>query len=1050
MKVISYSIIYFTLFIALGFADINGTFNSKITSKVDFQQIRNNEHELEVFPKRDDLLWNNRINSTISYNEGSNGYGEFVFSEGDSMAVWFRPLTECYVNGIEIYFPELTDLAGSQITVVLRQILNTTSLGINGNGNYDFSTYNITIGNFMGEILGSKQLDLTSNQLEQVIEVNFDTPIDIGNNDFAIQIIGDFGSDNPDFIYWDDINGNGTNYNHGFKYYPDGGSFCQEGCWVPRLNFGISAKVDYYGDHPPIISEVEKLSDVYYSCDNGPYLPTAHIEDLVSNTISGELTSVKFYYSNGNEEIESELWGYSINNIYTGYIPEHPIGTTISYWWEATDNSASQSNMNQNQITTQRIPYTFKIKEYTEGADILVIDDGYYNSEFSQMTNIYQKLNQLGFSSDYVNIIESGVLSECAMDYYSQYMVLQGLNGAGNLYPNSYLENYLMTRMDDGADLFMSSVDYIYEISGEGNGWEQTNENDQLFLANYLHVEEFWNDYNPSDLNVGYRGNENNSITENISAFNVDSPYLNNYFDLVNPQFDSFEVFDFFDDTENSWSQYGGSMYSGFYKSVFLPWHLESITSENSLNIILSNIFNWMGVEHVPTILEMSGPENVIFSTSSQQVSIIANDTENNEIIAKLFYSVNNNSFFELDMTQVFENEFSVNIPGQSEGSEIEYYISVGDESGSIQSQNFEYRIFESNSTVLLILSNNMDYGEMNFPAEYYTLDFENYLLTGEFNYFIEPDYWSMTKDGPTSMELLNRYSTIIEITTTDEYGLYQYYDFHLARINEWLEIGDKNYLLAGDETFALANDTWNDIQYDDYELFYKLGIQETINDIAFGGISELNPIPFDILADGIAEHLNNDEMLVYDPEDLIGYTNWLDGMIPTNSAQISVRDNSGRAIVVNREWENNNKTVYMGIDPISIKSSLSNYWYGASEQGILPQALDWFGDIDLGIDNNIFELPQEFKLYQNHPNPFNPTTNINFDIAEATDVKLTIYNLLGKEILTLVDEQMVAGSYNHVWNGKSYVGIDVPSGVYFYRLSTDQFTQTNKMILMK
>ena len=160
--------------------------------------------------------------------------------------------------------------------------------------------------------------------------------------------------------------------------------------------------------------------------------------------------------------------------------------------------------------------------------------------------------------------------------------------------------------------------------------------------------------------------------------------------------------------------------------------------------------------------------------------------------------------------------------------------------------------------------------------------------------------------------------------------------------------------------------------------------------------------------------------------------------------------DANGNAIVTHREWDNGNKTVFMGIDPISLNSVPNYYWYGASDKGILAMALNWFGEIDLAIDNNIFELPQEFKLYQNHPNPFNPSTIINFDIAQITDVKLIIYNLLGKEIVTLVNDQMKPGVYSQIWNGKNNFGINVPSGVYFYRMTTNQFTETNKMILMK
>ena len=75
------------------------------------------------------------------------------------------------------------------------------------------------------------------------------------------------------------------------------------------------------------------------------------------------------------------------------------------------------------------------------------------------MTPILEKLNLLGFSTDYLNIEDSGILSFCGMDYYSNFVLLQGLNGAGNLMPNYDLEYYLTSRLSGGANLLFSSVD---------------------------------------------------------------------------------------------------------------------------------------------------------------------------------------------------------------------------------------------------------------------------------------------------------------------------------------------------------------------------------------------------------------------------------------------------------------------------------------------------------------------------------------------------------------------------------------------------------------
>jgi ligand-binding sensor domain-containing protein len=90
-------------------------------------------------------------------------------------------------------------------------------------------------------------------------------------------------------------------------------------------------------------------------------------------------------------------------------------------------------------------------------------------------------------------------------------------------------------------------------------------------------------------------------------------------------------------------------------------------------------------------------------------------------------------------------------------------------------------------------------------------------------------------------------------------------------------------------------------------------------------------------------------------------------------------------------------------------------------------------------------EVPTEYALYQNYPNPFNPSTTIEFDIPERTNVKLVIYDILGREVETLIDKELEPGKYKI-----NFTATNLPSGVYFYRLKTPKFTKTNKMLLIK
>jgi hypothetical protein len=93
---------------------------------------------------------------------------------------------------------------------------------------------------------------------------------------------------------------------------------------------------------------------------------------------------------------------------------------------------------------------------------------------------------------------------------------------------------------------------------------------------------------------------------------------------------------------------------------------------------------------------------------------------------------------------------------------------------------------------------------------------------------------------------------------------------------------------------------------------------------------------------------------------------------------------------------------------------------------------------------------PKSFALFQNHPNPFNPETNISFALPVRTYASLIVYNIEGKKVRTLASREMDVGAHTVHWNGRDEAGNPVASGIYFYRLKTRDFDQTQKMVLMK
>jgi len=106
--------------------------------------------------------------------------------------------------------------------------------------------------------------------------------------------------------------------------------------------------------------------------------------------------------------------------------------------------------------------------------------------------------------------------------------------------------------------------------------------------------------------------------------------------------------------------------------------------------------------------------------------------------------------------------------------------------------------------------------------------------------------------------------------------------------------------------------------------------------------------------------------------------------------------------------------------------------------------------DNTTGVNDGGSSLPSAFTLDQNFPNPFNPETMISFNLDKSADVSLVIFDILGRKVATVCQGVLSAGSHQYRWTGVDDNGIHVSSGVYFYRLSSDQGSITRKMAYIK
>jgi hypothetical protein len=123
-------------------------------------------------------------------------------------------------------------------------------------------------------------------------------------------------------------------------------------------------------------------------------------------------------------------------------------------------------------------------------------------------------------------------------------------------------------------------------------------------------------------------------------------------------------------------------------------------------------------------------------------------------------------------------------------------------------------------------------------------------------------------------------------------------------------------------------------------------------------------------------------------------------------------------------------------------------YWLKAVDRYCIPRISPYSAPDSTGVITGIAgneQLPTKYELYQNHPNPFNPITTIRYDIPKSSNVKIYIYDVLGREVARLVDEQKDAGRYEAIWYAQNYT-----SGFYIYRIEAGTYEKKMKMMLVK
>ena len=418
---------------------------------------------------------------------------------------------------------------------------------------------------------------------------------------------------------------------------------------------------------------------------------------------------------------------------------------------------------------------------------------------------------------------------------------------------------------------------------------------------------------------------------------------------------------------------------------------------------------------------------------------------------AYLRWSENGGAMDSVMMTNTSGDIWSAQIPAQSPNTAVVYSISAFDVTDLYsKSASSNFQVYEPSGATTLVVFNGFP-SLTGFPQDAYfgpSVSFDH-------------DTWNY---GALTAALLDNYTNVIEIWN-EASGAY-----NNDIVRAWLEAApNRNYYLAGQEWLG-ANNGYTDSAYAAGTFEYDiLGIDSSFNDISYDG-TEGQDIPSLVMPQAgtmfgqpLVDLFNSipgpPDSMMYFPTYVTGNDNWQDAFHAVSlinvDMMVETRGIGGVPAVrtlptmVHNTLTAGNKVVFAAYDPIALTTGTDSsfayyYWVGGDTSNSVYQALKWFG-IPTGVSETGNPLPTEFSISQNYPNPFNPSTTITYTIPEASRVTLKVYDILGEEVATLVNEDKGVGNYQVNFDASK-----LASGMYIYTITAGNYTATKKMMLLK
>lgn len=682
--------------------------------------------------------------------------------------------------------------------------------------------------------------------------------------------------------------------------------------------------------------------------------------------------------------------------------------------------------------------------DHNGGDGVNVEIEGYY----------FNALKKIGTTYDYWNHAVKGTPPASIMQKYAA--VIWGCEWA---FPSldSLDRAELSAYLDSGGKLFLSGQDIGWDLNDPSNGYPNefnlSKGASKIFYEKYLHARYVSDNASQSKM-FGIGGDPiGDGLT--FSIYQPDRLSKYQFPDVVTPVQDGQSIFKYPD------GQTGAVRYGGNSRVVYFSFGgFEAITDSSIRTLVMKRVLNYLNGYNL-VYDPLKNTEEI-----TNGYTLEANISSLSPIVsAALYYDTGGSfPFNKIPMVKKGNGNYSATIPPQND-KEIQYFILVKTENGYFP---FEIKSFHAGPdripptiTVLETVENTLKQ-KGPFHVRLKATDNIGVDTARVFVKFISPlGAEDSVRMSPTKTH--GEFEGEFSYTTSPKSGDVMKYYFIVSDTSSnrnqarFPTVGFLTFLI-GRELVDNFEDSLKSVSKWDFGKSWaivKISSHSGTHSVkdSPGGNYKPNTVNILALKDGFDLSGYSKAVLKFWRRNIIDKsdacfvdatndgTNWTT-LLSINGAQFSWVQDSVR---LNDFAGSGNKNVQIRFRMVS--------------DGAVEKAGIYIDDIEIFAEGLVASveseesntIPAEYSLSQNYPNPFNPSTIISYSLPEATIVTLRIYDVLGREVKTLVSEQQAAGTYRVNWNGDNNLGSKVASGIYIYRIVAGaSYMQTKKMILLK